>query len=186
MWKNLLITDIPRRLRKYWKSLKHKINKLDKQIQSKKQSIILESTKKIEKLINKNGAKNDKLFWNIFNKLTRLNQNIIPPQRDSKNHNIIATTLKEISDHIHHHFISPIKRNNDDYQPHHTRFHNKVEPWMENCQFNNNQENSILNRPYTKQEILMVINNLNGDSAMAFDFVHFKLIKWCKMEILEI
>ena len=41
----LTITDIPRRLRKYWKSLKHKINKLDKQIQTKKQSTILESRK---------------------------------------------------------------------------------------------------------------------------------------------
>ena len=165
--------------------MKHKINRLDKQIQSKKQSTILESTKKLEKLINKDGAKNDKLFWKIANKLSRTNQNIIPPQRDVKTNKIVATTMVEISDHVHRHFINPVKRNNDDYQPRHIRFHNKVERWMDNYHFNNNNNCSILNRSYSKQEILMVINNLNGDSAMAFDFIHFKLIKWCKMEIVE-
>ena len=87
-------------------------------------------------MINKNGAKNDKLFWNISNKLTRTNENIIPPQRDSKTNKILATTMEEISDHIHKHFISPVKRNSDDYQPRHLRFHDKVNNWMENYQFN--------------------------------------------------
>ena len=181
----LTTANIPRRLRKYWKSLKHKINKLDKQISVKKQNTILESTKKIEKLINKNGAKNDKLFWSLSNKLTRTNQNVIPPQRDPKTNKIIATTMEEITDLIHKHFINPVKRNSKDYQPRHLRFHKKVENWMENYKFNKKDNTSILNRKYSKQEIIHVINNLNGDSAMAFDFVHFKLIKWCKKHLVD-
>ena len=176
--------DIPKETRKYWKYLKSKINKLDKQIKEKKQKTILESTKKIEKLINKDGAKNDKLFWSISNKLTKTNQNIIPPQRDGKSDKIIATTMEEISIHLHNHFTAPVKRNEIDYQPRHIRFHQKVKNWMKNYQFNRKNKNSILNREYSQQEVLHVINNLNTDSAMAFDFVHFKMIKWCKMEIL--
>ena len=56
---------------------------------------------------------------------------------------------------------------------------------MTNYHFNNNNNHAILNRAYSKQEILMVINNLNDNSAMAFDFIHFKLFKWCKMEIVD-
>ena len=97
----------------------------------------------------------------------------------------LATTMEEITEHIHQHFISPVKRNKKDYQKQHLDFHNRVENWMENYEFNNNANESILNREYSQQEVLKVITDLNKDSAMAFDFIHFKLIQWSKHIILE-
>ena len=139
----------------------------------------------MEKLINQKGAKNDKLFWNMANKLTRTSQNTIPPQRDIKTDKIIATTMKEIATHIHNHFISPVKRNRNDYEQRHIDFHSKIENWMKNYKFNKNENDSMVNRRYSKQEVLKVINDLNKDSAMAFDCMHFKLIQWCKYTILD-
>ena len=68
----------------------------------------------MEKLINSDGAKNDKTFWSMSNKLTRSSTNIIPPQRDSNTNKIVATTMEEITEHIHQHFINPVKRNSKD------------------------------------------------------------------------
>ena len=56
---------------------------------------------------------------------------------------------------------------------------------MKNYQFNRNKNDSILNHKYSEQEVLKVINDLNKNSAMAFDFIHFKLIQWCKNTILK-
>ena len=181
----LFNSNIPRRLKKYWKSLKNRIHKLDKKIHKNKQDSILTSTAKIEKLINKDGAKNDKVFWSISNKLTYSKSNTIPPQRDKKTNKIVATTIDEIANHIHKHFIRKVDRNEKDYQPRHLRFHEKIEKWWKNYKINRKNTNSILNREYPQQEVLHVINDLNENSAMSFDFIHFKMIKWCKMEILE-
>ena len=62
--------------------------------------------------------------------------------------------MEDITEHIHQHFISPVNRNEKDYQQRHLNFHKQVEHWMQNYHFNNNDENSILNRSYSKQEIL--------------------------------
>ena len=183
--KELFKSNIPKGIKKYWKSLKNKINKLSKKIFQNKEDTIINSTKKMEKLINQKGAKNDKLFWNLSNKLTRNGQNSLPPQRDIKTDKIIATTTKEISEHIHEYFISPVKRNRKDYKKRHIDFHNRIEKWMKNYKYNKNNNESILNRKYTQQEVSKVINDLYINSAMAFDFIHFKLIKWCKDTILE-
>ena len=136
--------NISRNIKQKWKQIKHKIQKLNKKIFKSKQESILTSTAKIEKAINKDGAKNDKLFWSISNKLTKSVQNMIPPQRDEKSDKIVATKMKDILKHIHNHFISPVKRNLDDYLPRHKRFYEKVEKWMDKYKFNRNQSNSIL------------------------------------------
>ena len=183
--KEIFKSNIPKYIKKYWKSLKNKINKLNKRIYRSKEDTIINSTKKMEKLINQKGAKNDKLFWNLSNKLTKMGQNTIPPQRDIKTDKIIATTMQEITTHIHDHFINPVKRNRKDYKQCHINFHNRIEKWMQKYKRNKNQNDSLLNRKYSKQEILKVINDLNKDSAMAFDFIHFKLIQWCKYTILD-
>ena len=78
----LFKSNIPKRLKKYWNRLKNKINKIDKKIYKSKQDTIIKSTAKMEKLINSDGAKNDKSFWSMSNKLTETNSNTIPPQRD--------------------------------------------------------------------------------------------------------
>ena len=93
--------------------------------------------------------------------------------------------MEEITTHIHNHFISPVKRNRKDYEQRHKNFHNRINNWMENYTFNRNNNDSILNRKYSKQEVLKVINDLNKNSAIAFHFIHFKLIQWCKYTILE-
>ena len=104
----------------------------------------------MEKLINQKGAQNDKLFWSLSNKLTKSCQNTIPPQRDNKTDKIVATTLKEITQHIHEHFISPVNRNRKDYKQRHIKFHNRIKQWYNNYKFNNNNNKSILNRKYTE------------------------------------
>ena len=50
--KDLFKSNIPKYIKKYWKSLKRKINKLNKKIYKSKEDTIISSTKKMEKLIN--------------------------------------------------------------------------------------------------------------------------------------
>ena len=64
-------SNIPKRLKKYWKRLKNKINKINKKIFKSKQDSIVKSTMRMEKLINDNGANNEKTFWSMSNKLTK-------------------------------------------------------------------------------------------------------------------
>ena len=123
----LFRSNIPKRLKKYWKRLKNKINKIDKKMYKSKQDTIIKSTKKMEKLINCNGAKNDKTFWSMSNKLTKSSSNSIHPQRDVNTNKIVATTMEQITEHIHQHFISPVKRNRKDYKKRHLDFHEQVE-----------------------------------------------------------
>ena len=181
----IVVANIPRKLRIYWKKLKNKVHKFDKRIFRAKQDSILKSTAKIEKAINNKGAKCDKTFWKIANRITNTVSDSIPPQRDEKTDKILATTTLEIARHLHTHFIKPLQDNKDKYKPRHIRFHEKVDNYMETYKYNNNQNNSIVNRRYSKQEVLKVINDLNKDSAMSFDFIHFKLLKWSKYVILE-
>ena len=56
---------------------------------------------------------------------------------------------------------------------------------MNNYTYNKNDNSSIINRQINRQETLHVINHLNKNSAMAFDFIHYKLIHWAKMIIIS-
>ena len=49
---------------------------------------------------------------------------------------------------------------------------------------NNNNKNNIMNRNWNNQEIMKVINNLNLNSAMAFDMIHYKLIHIARRELV--
>ena len=75
---------------------------------------------------------------------------------------------------LHDHFIAPLEEN--EYEDKHKAFHNHVDNFMDKYKTNHNQNNSITNRPYTRQEVMFVINHLNLDSAMAFDFIHYRMI----------
>ena len=103
--------------------------------------------------------------------------------RDEKNDKVIATTTKEIANCLHLHFIKDPKRNK--YEQRHVNYHNKINNKMNNYQYNKKNNKSLLNRKFNKQEILHVINNINKDSAMGFDFIHYKLIKWSKNIIIN-
>ena len=179
----IIVSNIPRKLRIYWKKLKNQINKVSKQIQKNKVDTIIDSTRKLEKAINQDGAKCDRTFWGTVNKITAKTREIIPPQRDNETDKIVASTTDEIANHLHRHFIQPVKQNK--YEARHTQFHNHVTNYINNYKCNRNNNNSIVNREISKQEIMKVINNLNGDSAMGFDFVHFKLVKWSKSIIID-
>ena len=56
---------------------------------------------------------------------------------------------------------------------------------MNNYVRNDRNSKSIVNRLYTKQEVLHVINTMNKNSAMGFDFIHYKLVYWSKETIID-
>ena len=173
----------PRNQKKLLKQKKQKEHRLQRKLDKLKGKNILESTKNIEKLINNPNVKNDKLMYDMVNKISKRNVSIILPIKHPKSHEIIATTNAEIAEEVHKHFIRPLTRN--EYDDKHIRFHNHIEYVIDNYEKNNNKSNSIVNRPYSRQEVLKVINNLNTNSAMAFDLVHYKLIDYGKMILVN-
>ena len=95
---------------------------------------------------------------------------------------IIANTNEEIAKVLIRYFNKPIKRNKPNDEA--TLYHRKVQQFMENYVINNNDKYSITNRPFTKQEVLNRISNLNLASAMACDMISYRLIDICKNEIV--
>ena len=118
-----------------------------------------------------------------MDKISNTEDNYIPPIRNDKNDTVIATTTEEIANCLHLHFIQDPKRNN--YEQRRINYHNKVNNKMNNYKYNKEKNNSLLKRKINKQEILNVINNINKNSAMAFDYMHFKLINWSKNIIIK-
>ena len=177
------IENATRYMKRQLKKEKRKRNKIQKKLKKNKYKNILESTKKIERLINDPKVNNEKMFYDLIAKITQKKSNTIPPLRDPKNDNIIAQSDMEIANELHRHYTQPLKRNpyNDD----HIRFHNYVTDYVNKYGKNRNQNESIVNREYTEQEVLHVINNLNKISAMAFDFIHYQLIIWVKFIIVK-
>ena len=164
------------------RKLKKRKNKLQKKLKKQKYKNVLASTEKIEKLINDPKVNNEKMFYDLINKISQKKTNQIPPIRNPRNNEIIATTNEEISSELHRHFTRDLTRNK--YEDKHIIFHNHVNNTMNNYKKNRLQSNSIVNRKYTEQEVLHVINNVNKLSAMAFDFIHYQLIIWSKFIIL--
>ena len=159
------------------------INKFKKKITKAKTKNIIKSTLHLESLINDPNTKVDKVFWDTINKITNVREDYIPALRDENTNEVIATTTEEIADELHYHFIKPLKRNK--YEQKHLNYHKRVNDFINDYSKNNNNANSIVNRPYTKQEVLHVINTMNKNSAMAFDFIHYKLIFWAKDTIVD-
>ena len=165
------------------KKYKKQKNAIKKKMKKRKYKNIIESTKRIERLVNDPNVNNEKMFYDLIKKITMKKSNIIPPIRHPKSDKIIAMTDKEIAITLHKHFTRKLQQNQ--YEQRHLDFHKKVDLFFDNYENNNNNNNSIVNREYTKQEVLHVINNLNRISAMSFGFVHFQLIRWGKMELVE-
>ena len=137
----------------------------------------------MEAVINDPNVKVDKVFWKMVDKISNIKDNYIPPIRNDKNDKVIATTTEEIANCLHLHFIKEPKRNN--YEQRHINYHNKINNRMENYNYNKKDNQSTLNRKIQEQEVMKVINDLNKNSAMGFDFMHYKLISWSKNIIIK-
>ena len=168
-----------RELRKY----KKQRNAIQKKMRKRKYKNIIGSTKRIEKLINDPKVNNEKMFYDLVAKISIKKSNNIPPLRNIKTDEITATTDKEIANELHRHFTRSLVRNK--YEKKHSDFHKKVDLFMKNYKKNKNQNDSIVNREYSEQEVLHAINNLNKISAMAFDLIHYQLLIWAKYIIVE-
>ena len=170
-------------LKKKKKKLRKEIKKINNKINKSKSSKVLKSTLYMEAVINDPNVKVDKFFWKMVDKISNVKDNYIPPIRNEKNEKVIATTTEEIANVLHLHFIKDPKRN--EYEPKHIKYHNMVNSKMNNYKYNRKDNNSILNRQMKEQEILHVLNNINKDSAMGFDFMHYKLLNWGRKIIIK-
>ena len=164
------------------KKQKKKLRKVQKKLRKKKRKNILLSTENIERLINNTNINKEKLFFNTYNKIAKRQSTHIPPLRDPSNDEIIAQTDMEIANKLHDYYSKKLDRNK--YEKRHEMFHNYVESVMENYETNKNDNNNIVNRKFTEQEVLRVLNCINVQSAMAFDYIHYQLLVWSKFIIL--
>ena len=172
----------PTLMKRKLKRFKRKLNKINKKMKKNKYKNMMKSTRKMEQLINDPNVNKDKLFYNAISKISSRSTITIPPIRNPKNDNVIATTDDEIADELHKFYCQPPSRN--PYEPQHIAYHQHVDKFVENYPNNRNDNNNIVNRKFTIQETLYVINNLNRNSAMAFDFIHYELIFWIKHQIV--
>ena len=164
------------------KRLKHRRNRLNKKLKKHKYNNMLKSTRKLESLINNPNVDKEKLFYDAVKKISNRTSVSIPPLRNPKTDEIIATSDKEIADELHKFYCKPPTRN--PYEPKHIAYHNHVDNFVNNYANNHNKNDNIVNRKFTEQEVLYVINNLNINSSMAFDFIHYQILHWTKLEIV--
>ena len=172
----------PRVIKRKLNRFKQKRNKLSKKLKRYKYRNMMRSTMKIERLINDPNVNKEKLFYGAINKISNRSSVSIPPLRDPSDDHVIASTDAEIADELHKYYVKPLKRNT--YEPKHIVFHEHVDNFVNNYENNNNNSDNIVNREFTEQEVLYVINNLNRNSAMAFDYIHYELVYWVKHQIV--
>ena len=173
----------PLTMKRKLKRIKHRRNKLNKKMKKYKYENMLKSTRKLENLINNPNVNKEKLFYDAVKKISNNTTISIPPLRNPKTDEIIATSDAEIADELHKFYCTPPTRN--PYEPKHIAYHNHVDNFVLNYPNNRNNSDNIVNREFTEQEVLYVINNLNLNSSMAFDFVHYQLLHWAKLEIVS-
>ena len=176
------IVNSSKDMKKKLKKKKHDLNKLQKKLKRRKYNNILESTHQIEKLLQNPNIDNTKVFYDTVNKISNRSKRSIPPLRDPKTEKVIARTDKDIADKIHIFFGKEVPRN--EYEEDHKLFHNHVNDFVKNYCPNHNNQDSIVNRKYTIQEVLFVLNTINVQSAMAFDLIHYQLLSWAKTVIV--
>ena len=123
------INRAPRLSKRKLKRLKHRRNRLNKKMRKHKYNNMLKSTRKLEKLINNPNVDKEKLFYDAVNKISNRSTISIPPLRNPKNDEIIATSDKEIADELHKFYCKPSTRN--PYEPKHIVYHNHV--WFHIC-----------------------------------------------------
>ena len=83
--------------KKKLKQLKHKMRRIQKKIKKKKYKNVIESTENIERILNSNSVNNEKVFFDMVNKISKRQERQIPPLRDEKTDEIIARTDMEIA-----------------------------------------------------------------------------------------
>ena len=168
----------PKGQKRTYKKKKHRLNKLNKKLKKRKYLNIIESTKRVERLINDPNVNNSKLFYDTLSKISHRASKKIPLIKDMKTDKVIATTDEKIAEKIHEYYIRPLSRNPP--APELTRFHNYVDNYINNYNVNNNKNDSIVNRAFAQQEVAHALNTINTQSAMAFDLVHYKLLYWAR------
>ena len=173
----------PLTMKRKLKRVKHRRNKLNKKLKKHKYENMLKSTRKLENLINNPNVNKEDLFYDAIKKISNNTSIAIPPLRNPKTDEIIATTDSEIADELHKFYCTPPTRN--PYEEKHIAYHNHVDNFVINYPKNRNNNDNIVNRRFTEQEVLYVINNLNLNSSMAFDFIHYQLLHWSKLEIVN-
>ena len=169
-------------MKKKMKKYKHRLRKLQKKIKKNKYKNVIKSTENIEKILNNNSISKDKVFFNTVNKISNRQSTQIPPLRDPDSDEILAQTDEEIANILHLHYCKKLKRNKYNYE--HQSFHNYVDNYVKDYKKNKNDDNSIVNRKFTNQEIMHVLTQINIQSAMAADFIHYQLIVWAKTVLI--
>ena len=86
------IIKASKHMKRQLKKFKQKRNNLNKKLNKQKYKNVLKSTKNFEKLINDPNVDKEKLFYEAMDKISNRKTKTIPPIRDPKNDNIIATT----------------------------------------------------------------------------------------------
>ena len=167
--------------KKQIKIKRRKINSLKRIIRKIRENKLAEEANTIEDRLNSAAIDNSKEFYKLYNNTTKTNDIKMGPLKDS-NDNIIATTKEEIAYELLDHFNKPLKENK--YNENNINNHNKVVNFMKNYKFNRNQSNSVMNRPFTNQEVMKIIKNLNLNSAMAYDMIHYKFLDIAKYELV--
>ena len=160
--------------------IKSIINKFDKKIKSHKKLIIDAYSMKLEKDINNIQYKDNKTFFNLLHHQHKDKSTKIPPLRN-KNDEIIAITTKEQSEVLHQHFNRKIKEN--EYQPHHLEWHQKIESIVNESFLLDNKwekECAELNKPIEENEIYHVLKECKLNTAPGYDHIYQKMINYGK------
>ena len=164
------------------KQLKKELNKINKQIKIIRIKNLNDEIDQCEERINNASIDNTKEFYRLYNKATKATNTSIGPLYDKIGGKIKATSNKDIAENLLTHYNKPLKENK--YNKEAKENHTKVETFMNNYKINNNQSNKIYNKPFTNFEVMKLINNLNLNSAMGYDMIHYKLLFNAKYEII--
>ena len=149
------------------------INHITNKLRYHKKQALFQYQHCIEKDIEQAAIGDSHVFYRLYNQATKPENGNITPLKD-KEGNIIATTKEEKAKILHAHFNRKIKEN--EYNEEHTNNHKYVSNRVKNYSNNNNNEKSIINRPFTEQECMNSISNSKVNTAMGFDLIHQKLI----------
>ena len=157
---------------------KNRINKLWKQIKQLRKEGLREDMLNKEDRINDAAVDNSKEFYRLHAQANKQETRQIGPLKDEKG---TYVTAKEVSERLLLHFNEPLIENK--YEQRHLDWHNEFKKWNVKYKPNKNDPNSILNKPFDSREVINLLSNLNLNSAMAHDMMHYKLLNIAKYEL---
>ena len=164
------------------KILKKQLNKINKQIKIIRIKNLNDEIESYEERINNSAIDNTKEFYRLYNKAAKSSNSSIGPLYDKINGDIIAISKEEIAEKLLIHYNKPLKENK--YNKEALDNHKKVDNFMHNYVINDNQSERRYNKPFTNFEVMKLLNNLNLNSAMGYDMIHYKLLFIAKYEIV--